>query len=250
MSLLLSIIVLGILGFLSGVLGGIIGFGTTILLVPPLIYFYGPVATIPVIAIIAIIANVSRIFLWWHEIRWKVCFVYGLPSIPGVFLGANTLVSLNEKFLEVLLGVFILCLIPIRRWMRAQKFYLRLWHMSILGLCIGFLTGIVATTGALSTPFFLAFGLSKGAFLGTEAAGSLGISITKSIVFHRLGVVDQTIMMQGVLIGLVVLIGSYFSKKIVLRLPEKSFTQLMELVMLVSGITIITMSVFTIKASL
>ena len=57
-------------------------------------------------------------------------------------------------------------------------------------------------------------------------------------------------MMQGVLIGLVVLIGSYFSKKIVLRLPEKSFTQLMELVMLVSGITIITMSVFTIKASL
>ena len=107
MSLLLSIIVLGILGFLSGVLGGIIGFGTTILLVPPLIYFYGPVATIPVIAIIAIIANVSRIFLWWHEIRWKVCFVYGLPSIPGVFLGANTLVSLNEKFLEVMLGIFI-----------------------------------------------------------------------------------------------------------------------------------------------
>ena len=48
MSLLLSIIVLGVLGFLSGVLGGIIGFGTTILLVPPLIYFYGPVATIPV----------------------------------------------------------------------------------------------------------------------------------------------------------------------------------------------------------
>jgi uncharacterized membrane protein YfcA len=57
-------------------------------------------------------------------------------------------------------------------------------------------------------------------------------------------------MMQGVLIGLVVLIGSYFSKKIVLRLPEKSFTQLMELVMLVSGITIIAMSAFTIKAPL
>lgn len=248
MSLLFSIVVLGLVGFLAGILGGVIGFGTTILLVPPLIYFYGPVTTIPIIAIIAIIANVSRIVLWWREIQWKLCFAYGLPSIPGVIWGANTLVSLNEKFLEVLLGIFILCLIPIRRWLRKIHFSFKLWHMSILGFCIGFLSGIVATTGALSTPFFLAFGLSKGGFLGTEAAGSLGISITKSIVFQQLGVVDKTILIQGILIGIAVLIGSYFSKKIVLRLPEKSFTWLMEAVMLVSGLTIILMSFVNLKA--
>jgi len=38
---------------------------------------------------------------------------------------------------------------------------------------IGYLTGIVVSTGPLSVPLFLFYGLTKGAFLATEAASSL-----------------------------------------------------------------------------
>jgi len=240
--LLLQALVLGLLGLGAGVLGGVIGFGTTIILMPALVYFYGPIQAIPVIALVATVANLSRIFLWWSSINWSVCFVYSITAIPAVILGVNTLVSLNDRLVEITLGLFLILLIPIRRWLRKKNFYLKLWQMSLVGAAIGYLTGIVATTGAINTPFFLAFGLTKGAFLGTEAASSLSILFTKGITFHQLGFLNNTAIIQGVLIGACVLIGSIFSKRIVLALPEKKFLLLMELVMLVSGLSILGMS--------
>ena len=240
--LLLQALVLGFLGLGAGVLGGVIGFGTTIILMPALVYFYGPIQAIPVIALVATVANLSRIFLWWGVINWKVCFVYSITAIPAVILGVNTLVTLNDRLVEITLGFFLILLIPVRRWMRQKNFYLKLWQMSLVGAGIGYLTGIVATTGAINTPFFLAFGLSKGAFLGTEAASTLSILFTKGITFHQLGFLNATAMIQGLLIGSCVLVGSIFSKKIVLALPEKKFLLLMELVMLISGASILVMS--------
>jgi uncharacterized membrane protein YfcA len=240
--LLLQALVLGFLGLGAGVLGGVIGFGTTIILMPALVYFYGPIQAIPVIALVATVANLSRIFLWWSVINWKVCFVYSITAIPAVILGVNTLVALNDRLIEITLGIFLILLIPIRRWMRQKNFYLKLWQMSLVGAGIGYLTGIVATTGAINTPFFLAFGLSKGAFLGTEAASTLSILFTKGITFHQLGFLNTAAMIQGLLIGSCVLVGSIFSKKIVLALPEKKFLLLMELVMLISGASILVMS--------
>ena len=240
--LLLQALILGVLGLGAGVLGGVIGFGTTIILMPALVYFYGPIQAIPVIALVATVANLSRIVLWWSVINWKVCFVYSLTAIPAVILGVNTLVTLNDRFVEITLGLFLILLIPIRRWMRQKNFYLKLWQMSLVGAGIGYLTGIVATTGAINTPFFLAFGLSKGAFLGTEAASTLSILFTKGITFHQLGFLNTTAIIQGLLIGSCVLVGSIFSKKIVLALPEKKFLLLMELVMLISGASILAMS--------
>lgn len=242
-ALLLQALVLGLLGLAAGVLGGVIGFGTTIILMPALVYFYGPIQAIPVIALVAVVANLSRIFLWWSDINWKVCFVYSLTAIPAVILGVNTLVTLNERLVEITLGLFLILLIPTRRWMRKKNFYLKLWQMSLVGAGIGYLTGIVATTGAINTPFFLAFGLTKGAFLGTEAASTLSILFTKGITFHYLGFLNSTAIIQGLLIGSCVLAGSIFSKKIVLALPEKRFLLLMELVMLISGISILLMAI-------
>jgi uncharacterized membrane protein YfcA len=235
-------VVLGALGLGAGVLGGVIGFGTTIILMPALVYFYGPIQAIPIIALVATVANLSRIFLWWSVINWKVCFVYSLAGVPAVILGVNTLVALNEKLVELTLGFFLIALIPIRRWMRKKNFYLKLWQMSLVGAVIGYLTGIVATTGAINTPFFLAYGLSKGAFLGTEAASTLSILFTKGITFHQLGFLNATAVIQGLLIGIFVLIGAIFSKRIVLALPEEKFLVLMEVVMFISGASILLMT--------
>jgi uncharacterized membrane protein YfcA len=236
-------LVLASLGLVAGVLGGVIGFGTTIIVMPALVYFYGPIQAIPIIALVATVANLSRIFLWWRVINWRVCFVYSLTAVPSVILGVNTLVSLNERLVELTLGIFLIALIPIRRWMRKKNFRLKLWQMSLVGAGIGFLTGVVATTGAINTPFFLAFGLTKGAFLGTEAASTLSILFTKGITFHQLGFLNMAAIVQGLMIGVFVLIGAIFSKRIVLALPEDKFLLLMELVMLLSGASILLMTI-------
>jgi uncharacterized membrane protein YfcA len=230
-------------GLVAGVLGGVIGFGTTIILMPLLVHFFGPLHAIPIVAMVAIVANISRVGIWFKSIDWRVCAVYNICAVPGVVLGANTLVLLEPRWIDILLGAFLMAMIPIRRWLRKKEFNLKLWHMSVVGAVIGYLTGVVASTGAVNTPFFLAYGLLKGAFIGTEAASSLIMFIAKGITFHKLGVLSPEIIAQGLLIGAFVLVGSAFSKRLVLNLPEKVFLHLMEGVMLVSAVTILAMAI-------
>lgn len=240
--LFLPTVLICAVGLVAGVLGGVIGFGTTILLMPPLVHFYGPMQTVPIIALVAIVANLSRVVLWLRVIDWRVCGVYSATAVPAVVLGAHTLVQFNARLIELMLGTFLLLMIPARRWLRRRALRLRLWHMALVGAGIGYLTGLVAATGAINTPFFLAFGLVKGAYIGTEAASSLAVFLAKGVAFQQLGVIDSRAIGQGLLIGVFVLIGSTLSKHLVLRLPEHRFVQLMEGVMLVSGLSILWMA--------
>ena len=66
--------------------------------------------------------------------------------------------------------------------------------------------------------------------------------LAKGATFHQLGVLDNRAILQGLLIGVFVLAGSTLSKRLVLKLPEQRFLQLMEGVMLVSGLSILWMA--------
>ncbi len=93
---------------------------------------------------------------------------------------------------------------------------------------IGYITGIVVSTGPINTPFFLAYGLAKGAFIGTEAMGSLGMYLSKVIAFRSFGVLPDTVVVQALIIGASLMAGSFFSKRLLLRLPAERFYLLME----------------------
>ena len=74
-------------------------------------------------------------------------------------------------------------MIPARRWLRRQHFRPRLWHMGRGGRRYRLPHRLVASTGAINTPFFLAYGLLKGAYIGTEAASSLTLFLAKGAPF-------------------------------------------------------------------
>lgn len=239
---LLPMLLVCAVGLGAGVLGGVIGFGTTILLMPPLVHFYGPMTAVPVIALVALVANFSRVMLWWRDIDWKLCGAYSAAAVPAVVLGANTLVQFDARLIECILGGFLLLMIPVRRWLRRLSFRPARRDMAVVGAVVGYLTGIVASTGAINTPFFLAYGLVRGAYIGTEAASSLAVFLAKGITFHHLGVIDGRAIAQGLSIGVFVLLGSTLSKRLVLKLPEHRFLQIMEGVMAVSGLSILWMA--------
>lgn len=226
----------------AGLLGGVIGFGTSILLMPLLVQVYGPIKTIPIVALIAIVANSSRVLLWWRAVDLRAVLYFSLSAVPAVVLGANTLVRLTPEFVEICLGLFLMMMIPVRRWLARQSISLRPPQMLWVGAVIGYLSGIVATTGPINTPFFLALGLSKGAYLGTEAAASLLMFAAKGLRFHQLDVIDLEAVTQGLIVGGFVFAGSTLSKRIVLSLSEQSFMRLMEAVMLLSGLSMLALA--------
>ena len=226
-------------GLVAGTLGGIVGFGSSIMLMPVLVIVFGPLQAVPIMAIAAILANVSRVIAWWREVEWKVCAAYSVTGIPAAALGARTLFSLPPRLIETAIGVFFIAMIFVRRRMAAHDFKLKLWHLAILGLVIGYITGIVVSTGPITAPIFLAAGLVKGAFIGTEAAASLAIYLSKATTFRALGMLPVDILVMGLITGSSLMIGAFVAKRFVLKMAPEQFQRLMDGLMLVSGLALL-----------
>jgi hypothetical protein len=223
------------MGLLAGSLSGVIGFGSSLMLMPVLAIVFGPVQAVPIMAIAAVMANLSRILAWWREVDWRACTAYALTAVPGAALGARTLLALPTGAIEVALGVFFILMIPARRWFARRAFTLGLWHLAAIGAPIGFLTGIVVSTGPITVPVFLSYGLVKGAFLATEAAGSLAVYAGKVLVFRRFGALPAGIIVEGLITGASLMAGAFIAKRLVRNLPPERFRLLMDGLMLASG---------------
>jgi uncharacterized membrane protein YfcA len=227
------------LGLGAGTLSGIVGFGASIMLMPALMLAFGPLEAVPIMAIAGMLANVSRVAVWWREVDWRANAFYCITAIPAAALGARTLLLLDPRIVEGTLGLLFLLMIPMRRWLFARGLRIEAWQLSIVGAVIGFLSGMVASTGPINTPFFLAYGLVKGAYLSTEALGSMAIGLTKAIVFHRFDALPLQTVARGLIVGASLMVGSRLAKSFVLRLDAHQFRTLMDCLLGVAGLVLL-----------
>jgi uncharacterized membrane protein YfcA len=234
-----------VVGLVAGTVSGIVGTGSSIMLVPVLVLAFGPQQAVPIMAIAAVMANLARILSWWREIAWRACLAYAVTAAPAAALGAGTLLILPARLVDGGLGVFFILMIPLRRWLAARAFTARLWQLAAFGAAIGYLTGIVASTGPISVPLFLAYGLVRGGFLATEAAGSLAVYVSKTLAFRSLGALPLELIGDGLIVGAALMAGSFFAKRFVLRIPPERFRHLMDGLMLLSGATLLWTALMT-----
>jgi uncharacterized membrane protein YfcA len=226
-------------GLVAGTLSGIVGFGSSIMLMPVLVIAFGPLQAVPIMAIAAIMANLSRVVAWWREVDWRAVGAYAATGVPFAALGAATLLVLPTRLIEAALGLFFVSMIGVRRWMAAHALKLGRGHLALLGVPIGYLTGIVVSTGPITAPIFLAAGLVKGAFLSSEAAASLAVYLAKAAVFRGFGALPLEILIKGLITGSTLTAGAFIAKRFVLRMDAARFRLLMDALMLVSGLTLL-----------
>ena len=227
------------IGLVAGTLSGIVGFGASIMLMPVLVIVFGPLQAVPLMAIAAIMANLSRIIVWWREVDWRACAAYSVTAAPFAALGAATLLVLPARIIEAALGVFFLSMIGVRRWMALHDLKLRRTHLAMIGVPVGYLTGIVVSTCPLTAPIFVAAGLVKGAFISTEAAASFIVYLAKAAVFRGFGALPMEIVVKGMIVGSTLMAGAFIAKRFVLHLQPNMFRLLMDGIMLVAGLALL-----------
>ncbi|MBI2752664.1 MAG: sulfite exporter TauE/SafE family protein [Betaproteobacteria bacterium] len=231
-------------GLVAGTISGIVGFGSSIMLMPLLVVAFGPVQAVPIMGIAAIMANLSRILAWWREVDWRACAAYAATGAPGAALGAATLLSLPPRLVEGALGVFFILMIPARRWLASRGTRIEPRHLALVGAPVGYLTGIVVSTGPITAPIFLAYGLVKGAFVATEAAGSLAVYLAKIAVFRGFGALPAQVVLEGLVTGATLMAGAFLAKRFVVRFEPEQFRLLMEGLMLASGLVMLGASLY------
>jgi len=232
-------------GLLAGTISGIVGTGSSIMLMPVLVHAYGPKEAVPIMAVAAVLANLSRILAWWREVDWRACAAYSVTGIPAAALGARTLLALPSRAVDISIGLFLIAMVPARHWLGRHQLKLSLWHLALGGAVIGYLTGIVVSTGPLSVPLFLFYGLTRGAFLATEAASSLGLYFSKSVTFQRFGALTPDVALKGLIAGSSLMFGAFIAKRFVLRLEPEMFRLLMDAIMVAAGLSMLWNAAFS-----
>jgi uncharacterized membrane protein YfcA len=226
-------------GLVAGTISGIVGTGSSIMLIPVLVYEFGPKEAVPIMAVAAVMANLSRIMAWWRDVDWRACAAYSVTGVPAAALGARTLLVLPSRAVDIAIGLFLMAMVPARHWLAKRDVKITLWHLALGGAVIGYLTGIVVSTGPLSVPLFLFYGLTKGAFLATEAASSLGLYLSKSVTFERFGALDAAVFLKGLIAGSSLMFGAFIAKRFVLKLDPNVFRLVMDGIMLLAGLSML-----------
>jgi uncharacterized membrane protein YfcA len=228
-----------LVGLIAGAVSGVIGTGSSIMLLPVLVFTFGPKQAVPIMAVAAVMANIARVVAWWREIDWRAAAAYSVTGIPAAAFGARALWALPVNVIDIGLGVFFIVMIPVRHWLKAKNFVIRLWQLSAAGAIIGFLTGMVLSTGPLSVPAFTSYGLVKGAFLSTEAASSLLLYISKVLTFRELGALPVGTIVQGLLVGASLMLGTFVGKAVVLKMNSSTFQYVLDGLLLCSGLSLL-----------
>lgn len=235
----MSFIVLILLAVFSGVISGVVGTGSSILLIPLLTYIFGAKEAVPIMALASVIGNLSRIYFWYQCIKFKPLFYYLLLGIPTVILGANTLWLISEKWLNLGMGTFFIVMILVLHYLRQHQIKMKGYQMIISGAIVGYLTGVVFSTGPLTIPIFSAYGLTLGPLLATESAASFIIYFAKALTFSQLGAVNVFIFISGILVGSCLIVGNYLGKKLVLKLTPRLFQWLLNGMLIFAGCSLV-----------
>src|ERR1700678_2123369 len=107
---MLAVVFLFVLALAAGVLSGVVGTGSSLLLLPALVWLYGPRVAVPVMGIAAVLGNVGRVIAWWRRIAWRPVLAFALPGVPAAALGAHTLLTISPTVVDSALAAFFLAM--------------------------------------------------------------------------------------------------------------------------------------------
>jgi uncharacterized membrane protein YfcA len=234
--LLLQWLGVGIVAFLAAVLGGLAGYGTGLILPIALAPVIGVANIIPVMAVAMMINNASRVLAFRHDIRWPHVRRMLLLGLPACLLGAWGYTRLDARWIALLLGVFLLASIPLRRLLQRARLQLGAGGEVAAGGAFGFIEGGMTGTGVILISLLMAAGVQGPALIATDAVVSTLMSLAKVLLFGGVARLDAALAVTGALVGLCTAPGAFVARAILRRVPQQLHLRLMEAVVLFGGL--------------
>jgi len=115
----------------------------------------------------------------------------------------------------------------------------RLGHFPLVGVGVGALSSIVVTTGPVATPFFLAYGLRRAAYIGTESVCTMAMHLTRGAVFARYALLTWDMVALGCVLGGTMFFGTWVARRLLDRMSERVFLWIVEGLLVVMGLQLL-----------
>jgi uncharacterized membrane protein YfcA len=236
MGVLVEVLLASAAAFGLAVLSAVAGFGGGVLLLPVFTALFGLRAAVPMLTLTQLSSNGSRVWLNRGELRWPMIGWFALGAIPCAVTGGLLLARAPLAPLKVVLGVFLIGVVVWRRLPRAQPRPPAEPVFAAVGAASGLGSSLLGSVGPLTAPFFLAAGLTRAAYIGTEAASALTLHVTKIAAYGAGDLLTNRVVLYGLALTPATLAGTWAGKKVVGRISDRMFVVLVEAGLLLAGV--------------
>jgi len=232
----LHLALLAPVAFIAALLAAVTGFGGAAVLLPMLVFVFGVREAIPILTVAQLIGNGSRVWFNRRELDWRVVAWFALGGVPMALAGGFLFAHAPLAALTRILGAFLLLIVVLRHLPKLRGFRPPLKGFAIIGAVSSFLSALLGSVGPLMAPFFLAYGLVKGAYIGTEALSTVVMHVTKLLAYREAAILPANAILSGLALGPIMVAGSFAGKRVVDRLPEQVFVLIIDLTLLAAGV--------------
>lgn len=221
--------------YVLALVSAIAGFGGGVLLLPVFTALFGLRVAVPMLTVTQLSSNASRAWLNRRELRWRLVGWFALGTVPLAVAGGLLLAHAPLEPLKRLLGVFLIGVVVWRRYNAHQKKPADPTFAAV-GAASGLGSALLGSVGPLTAPFFLAYGLTRAAYIGTEAASALTMHLAKLAAYGVGDLLTAKVLIYGAALTPATLAGAWTGRRLLTRVSDRLFVRLVEAGLLVSGL--------------
>lgn len=234
--LLPEVALLTVAALAASTLAAVAGFGGAAILLPVLVALFGPRDAIPILTIAQLVGNGSRVVINRDAVDRRIVGWFALGGIPAALVGGFLFAAAPLDALTRLIGAFLLASVAWRHIRPRPSGALGPRTFTVIGAFFAFASALVGSIGPLMAPFFLAAGLVKSAYIGTEAAATVVMHVAKLVAYGTAALLTAATVGIGLVMAPAMIVGSLIGKRIVDRLPERVFVAIIEVVLVLAGL--------------
>lgn len=231
-----------LLALIAEIIGTVGGFGSSVFFVPIGNFYFDFHSVLGLTALFHLSSNLSKIYFFKQGLDKKLILRIGVPSVIFVIIGGFLSRYISIKYLELILGVFLVLLSLLFLVKKNLVIKPRKKESIIGGSLSGLAAGLLGTGGAIRGLTMAAFNLEKSVFIATSAFIDFMVDFSRTFVYFSNGYIHVHDLKYVPFLFLIGVIGTYMGKKILVKIPQEKFKKLsLSLILLIGAITIVNL---------
>ena len=228
----------------GGFVSGLTGFGTGLTALAFWVHAVQPVVAAPLVVICSIIAQIQTIPAIWHAIVWRQVFPFVLGGLVGVPIGTTLLGHVSSETFKLFIGCLLIVYCSLMLLGRSPLIvsWGGRYADGVVGLGGGILGGLAGLSGPLPTIWASMRGWGKDEKRSVFQTFNLSILLFAAASQAFGGIITAEVGRLTLVALPGTLLGAWMGRKTYDKLGDDRFDQIVLVLLLLSGISIIVTS--------
>lgn len=234
-----SLVLVAALAIIGAMVGGIGGFGTSIIVTAGLAPLIGVKNVIPVMTVASAIINCGRLWFYRSSLETGKLALVIACALPFLVLGVWIYSVLDARSIGTMLGIVIIASVPVRRYLKRHAIEIGNRGLAVGSSVFGLAHGVASGVGVILVSLLLGTGMTAQAVLATDAMISIVLDVSKALLFQRFSLLSEQTVVAGLIVGVASIPGSAAAAWLVNRMHAHLHMLFMETLIIAGGASVL-----------